>query len=166
MNETFYSSPSAQIGAARAWCLGLSAVGLWIFSRIETPQNFWVTCARYPHSKKVFPHIQIEFSVFYNLCPLPPVLSPGTTENHVAPSSSQYPSVYTHGYGSLESSLLQAKQSQLTQWFLRSDASVSWLFVWPFAGLTPVRSTLPCTGDPITGHGTANVALSGLSSDG
>ena len=68
-----------------------------------------------PHSKNVFPDVQIPCQVF-SLCLLTLALSSGTTQRSLALSPLHLPFRYLY-----EPSLLQAKQSQFSQPFLTEE---------------------------------------------
>ena len=74
---------------------------------------------RYPCSKELFPIFRVNFLCF-NLCPLPLVLSLGTTEKSLAPSSLHLP----FSWDLPKPCLLQAEQPHLSQPFLM------WEMIW------------------------------------
>lgn len=75
----------------------------------------------HPHGKKVF-LIQRQLVVCFSWCPLPPALSPGITQNSLAPFSLHLPFRYFFtSIRSSEPSLLKAPHYQIFQLFLTGD---------------------------------------------
>jgi len=111
--------------------------------------------------KKFFLMFRWNFLCF-SLCPLPLVLSLGTTEKSLAPSFWHPPLRYL--WASLVPSLpslLQAKQAQLPQPFLIGEMLQS-----PHHAHSPVASHLSWTGEPRTGQSTPDGASLGQSRGG
>ena len=86
--------------APRADCPGICPDGFWISSRKETPQPLWATCtsAQLPSQQKksVSWWSDRTCSFVLSLCLLPLVLSLGTAEKSLAPSSLCPPFKYVY----------------------------------------------------------------------
>ena len=103
----------------RASCPGSQPDGFWKSPRTETPQLPWATCDSAFTVKNCFLMFRRNLPCF-SLWPLPLVLSLGITKNSLALSSLHlhFRYLYTWMRFTLEPSLLQAKQSLISQPFL------------------------------------------------
>lgn len=103
-------------------------------------------------SKKCF-LIFIGNLLCFSLCPLPLILSLGITEKSLALSFFHPLQVFTHTNKiPLEPSLLQAKQSQLSQIFLTKEMLQS---LCRLCG--PLLNSSSCSEEPRSGHSTPHV---------
>ena len=89
--------PQVQTGSSRADCSWQCPIRFWIYLRMDTPKALWTTFfTDEPLTiKKSFLMVKLIFPCF-NLSPLPLVLSLGTTEKNLAPSSQHPPLRYLY----------------------------------------------------------------------
>jgi len=122
------------------------------------PQLLWVSCSssHHPHCEKFLPYIQYKsnFFQFKIIAPCPVTTSPGKKRLSVFLISPLY-ILKGHNKVTLEPSLLQAEQPQLSQPFFTGEAfQPSDHFLWPSSGSAVTSPCPSCTGDPRAGRRT------------
>jgi len=149
------SKPPAQAGPPGTGCPGPRPGPFLISPRMKTPQSLWATRYQCLVTLSIKKHFLVfrQTLLCFSLCPLPLALSLHTTEKSLAPPS-LHPSFR---YLSLQASLLQDEQSQLSQPFLIGEVLQSLNYL---SG--PARDTLrygSCAGEPRTGHSSQSAEL-------
>lgn len=151
-------TPPAQTEQPMAGCPGLCPGGFWMSPWMETPQPPWIAClsAQSP-SQQITMYWCSDNPPNFSLWPLPLILSVGTTEKSLAPSSLHSPfSIYIHWQDPPKLSLgwpVPALSAFLSSW--KKCSSPFLIFGYPFTGLSLVCPCLSHTEELGTGPSSA-----------